>query len=221
MASHVAITDTNQYLYEDLHALCTTSLQILSEYYEFQSCPAIINFILPKSEHFHHSNVLFEENETDFYIGMQFSNQIFTDVFTIKNSSSKNHIPINTASIIAEETSHLKFILDAVEHNKKFSLIDIEMFGEIDRFLCLMHWNFKHHTLKIPHRWQSLHDICDIMFSGRRFLNHNIEIYIEAEKRAFYHLKNAFQDIWDNTFCDFSKIDNTAKLYLKNLRQFF
>lgn len=221
MPSHFKAIDTNEYLREDLNSLCTTSLQILSDYYEFQSCPSITNFLLPKTEDFQHSNVLFEEHEAEFYIGIQFSHQIFNDVLTIKNSPFKKYIPINTASVIAEETSHLKFILDAIEQNKKFSLIDIEMFGEIDRFLCLMHWNFKHQTLKIQHCWRSLHDICDIMFSGHRFMHHNIDLYIEAEKRAFYHLKNAFQNIWDNTFCDFSTIDHSAKTYLKKLRLFF
>lgn len=221
MISSQTNAEFNPCSYEELHTLCHTSLQILSDYYDFTYLPPITQFILPKSDTLCCSNVLFEETDNDVYIGVQFSHQIFDDIQEVKNTTKPGHIPINTAAVIAEEISHLKFILDAVENNKKISLIDIEMFGEIDRFLCLMHWNDKSTKLRIMHNWRSLHDICDCMFSGKRFLNQNLHLYIEAERRAFYHLKNAFQNIWDNTLCDFSSVHFAAKLYLKKLRQNF
>lgn len=212
--------ERNEDLHKSMDDLCSSSLQILSAYYDFQ-CQSIANFILPYSKGALQSNVLFQENEDCLSVGIQFSTQIFVDVSLNQNISRNSYISLNTASIIAEETSHLKFILDAVENDKKISLLDIEMFGEIDRFLCLMHWNYKQNTLKIPHNWSSLHDIFDTLFVGNRFLNHNLELYIEAEKRAFYHIKNAFQNVLDNTFCDFSTINQTAKTYLKKLRRIY
>lgn len=222
MKSKQSLTQVSECPYQNINELSETVLEILSEYYEFESYPSVMSFLMPNSNETFDSKVLFQETRDSFSIGIQFSNQIFSDMSSIQSKSNNNKkISLNTASVIAEEISHFQFIVNAVENQKKISLIDIEMFGEIDRFLCLMHWNFKHQTVKIPNRWQNLHDICDAIFSGPRFFNDNNELYIEAEKRAFYHLKTAFQNIWDNTFCDFSRINRSSKEYLKKLRRIF
>ena len=84
-----------------------------------------------------------------------------------------------------------------------------------------MHWDAKEPVFKLAHYWKNLHHICDHVFSGNRFLQQNLELYIKAETAAFKHLKCAFHKEWDATKFDFSDISKNASSYLKNLRESF
>ena len=200
---------------------CERALKILAAYYNFNSIPNIQNFLLAPSETPHcDGQVLFEECENEFFIGIQFAKEIHTRVQQ-NTLLSAHHV-----SVIAEELSHFKFLADVVDKETQTNLLTIETLGEIDRFLCVMHWNESLHnsendTSKINVKWKNIHQICDTVFTGDRFQKGDKKLYIEAENLAFKHLKEAFADKWDCSYYNFSAISKPARNYLTDLRMKF
>jgi hypothetical protein len=194
---------------------CEQSLEILNNYYSFSEIPKIKNFILPPSEkEFKKNQVLIFEENNYIYVGIQFSQNIYEKI-------KKNELlDANDIAIISEEISHFCFLCDLISLQKSTNILNLEVLGEIDRFLCLMHWNYinkKNEKLKIE--WKNFHEICDYVFTGNRFSSENINLYIQAENIAFKHLKNAFSNNWDYSHINFSKVEQEAKFYLNQVRQ--
>jgi hypothetical protein len=193
---------------------CETAIEILSRYYQFHGIPKISHFLLPLSETTEISGrVLFEEIDLDFFIGIQFGSCLCTEIL------NSEFISIHQAAVIAEESSHFQLISDAVKHKSQISILELEVLGEIDRFLCLMHWNQWNLNHQIKYKWKNIHQICDAVFQGDRFQLENPDLYVKAEHLAFRHLKNAFSDEWDSTNYDFSNINPKASRYLSQFRQ--
>jgi hypothetical protein len=172
---------------KNLLTTCESALRILSSYYTFHSQHPIEQFLMePLENTSQDGQVLFEENDEDVFIGIQFSKKII-------HPHDSNFLSPHQVSIIAEELSHFKLLSDCVQSEKKTSLLKLETLGEIDRFLCVMHWNsFELNSPKINRDWKNIHEICDTVFTGNRFKDENNKIYIEAENLAFKHLKNYF-----------------------------
>jgi len=196
---------------------CIQILKILEKYYHFSTTNSIQEFLIPPSSSIpeHSGQILFEEDKEneEFFIGVQFGTKIMNE---FENNET---ISINSLSVLSEEMSHFKLLLDTVLNNTSISMLELEMLGEIDRFLCLMHWNQESSLQKLALTWQNLHDICDAVFIGDRFFGENKKLYIDAEALAFKHLKLAFKDDWDATYYDFSKINGKAKNYLATMRK--
>ena len=197
---------------------CENLLKIMSKYYCFVNCESLDCFVLPPSDNIpgNCGQILFEENfENDiFFIGIQFGKEIVGDF------ENNDFISLNSLAVVSEEISHFKIISDTVSLKSTISILEIEMLGEIDRFLCLMHWNYENNFQKINKDWKNLHDICDEVFVGNRFTGVNDKLYIDAEALAFRHLKEAFSQEWDSSYYDFSKINDKAKNYLSNMRKY-
>ena len=196
---------------------CNHLLNIMSKYYSFLNTDPIENFVLPPSNSIpgNCGQILFEENyeNDEFYIGIQFGTEI------IKEFENNDVISINSLAVVSEELSHFKLITDTVLLNSLITKLEIEMLGEIDRFLCLMHWDFESNIQKTNKNWNNLHDICDEVFIGNRFTGINDKLYIEAEALAFKHLKEAFSYEWDSSYYDFSRVNEKSKKYLSHLRK--
>lgn len=200
-----------------LFSSCNHLINILSSYYNFYNQDPIENYLIsaPTGElHANCGQTLFEENSesNELYIGIQFGEYIIDEI------ENNEFISLNSLAVISEEVSHFKIIIDSVILNSSISKLEIEMLGEIDRFICLMHWNQLKINPKLTNNWKNLHDICDLVFQGNRFVSED-NIYREAEGLAFKHLKKAFMNNWDSSYFDFSKIDNQAKEYLSKLRE--
>ncbi|APJ03093.1 hypothetical protein [Silvanigrella aquatica] len=196
---------------------CENILKIISKYYNFTECESLENFVLPVSNSLPDNcgQILFEENpnEDELFIGIQFGKDIMQDF------ECNKIISLNSLAVVSEEISHFKILIDTVQLNSSVSLLEVEMLGEIDRFLCLMHWNEDSKEQKINNNWQNLHDICDAVFTGNRFTGVNDKLYIEAEGMAFKHLKEAFSKEWDTSHYDFTQINSKAKTYLTKMRK--
>jgi len=204
-----------------IEKVCIHAETILNEYYNFTPTVSLKSFIIPPLKQNNDlSCVIFQENKEDFYIGIQFEKLVFEETHKL-GINLQNFFSIHAAAIVSEEISHFKMIIDAVENKHNISNLDIEIMGEIDRFLCLMHWNEFSHCFKLNHNWQNIHDICDFVFQGPRFKNVADDLYIIAENRAFHHLKNAFCLEWDESKFNFSKVSKNASNYLKRLRNNF
>jgi hypothetical protein len=196
---------------------CENLLQIMSKYYCFVNCESLESFVLPPTDTIPDNcgQILFEENieDNEFFIGIQFGKEIFGDF------ENNDFVSLNSLAVVSEEISHFKIITDTVSLNSVISILEIEMLGEIDRFLCLMHWNAVNSQQKMNRDWKNLHDICDEVFVGNRFTGVNDKLYIDAEALAFKHLKEAFSQGWDSSYYDFTKINDKAKNYLSNMRK--
>lgn len=201
--------------YNKLLTSCNYLIKILAKYYSFYNEESIDSYVIPSSENIaaNCGQTLFEENyeNNEIFIGIQFGENIIHEV---ENSS---FISLNSLAVLSEEISHFKCIVDSITLNSNISKLDIEMLGEIDRFICLMHWNQLKISPKLNFEWKNLHNICDLVFQGERFSSNN-PLYIEAECLAFKHLKQAFSHDWDATNYDFSTVNNKAKNYLTKLR---
>ncbi len=195
---------------------CNNLIKILSHYYNFYNKDSISEFFINSNDNFpeNRGQTLFEENleNNEIFIGIQLGKHILNE---IENNQT---ISLNSLAVLSEEVSHFKVIVDSVTLNSNISKLEIEMLGEIDRFICLMHWNQLNIFPKLNVEWKNLHDICDLVFQGERFMNDNM-LYIEAECLAFKHLKEAFSQNWDSSYFDFSKINQKAKCYLSELRK--
>lgn len=193
---------------------CEAAIEILSKYYRFCGVSKISHFLLPLSESVGSSGrVLVEEVDSDIYIGIQFGSG-----FCGENMNS-NFLSLHQVAVIAEESSHFQLISDAINQKTQISILELEILGEIDRFLCLMHWNQENLNHQIQHKWKNIHQICDLVFQGDRFQLENTDLYVKAEHLAFKHLKNAFSDEWDSTNYDFSNINPKASRYLSEFRE--
>jgi hypothetical protein len=160
--------------------------------------------------------VFIEELEEEVFIGIQFAKEI------VGHMTTSQEVTPHDVSVLAEELSHFKFLADVVENEAKTSLLILETMGEIDRFLCVMHWNhMAMENAKFTNHWKNIHEICDYVFTGDRFHHKDKKLYIDAENLAFKHLKAAFADKWDCTHYNFSEINQSAQNYLQPLRRKF
>lgn len=199
-----------------LATLCEHALLILNRYYFFPQIPQLAPFILtnPHSPLSKRSGrVLFQDDPQCFFIGIQFDGELIEAV------QKQDTLFPHDLAVIAEESSHFKLLIDAVEQDRPTTRLEIEMLGEIDRFLCLLHWNATNMIPAIHAPWQNLSELCDLVFTGERFQEEDHELYQKAEGLAFKHLKKAFAHQWDATRFDFGHIHSDARAYLAQLRQ--
>lgn len=205
---------------EAMLAICRKVHDILTGYYAFSEVPNFNSFLMPPTERLGLAGMVYceESPATDeVFIGMQFGRAL-TENVSLEPSLS-NHC----LAVIAEETSHLQGILDACTGNHAISILDLEILGEIDRFLCLMHWNTMPALCGLPFlatRWDNLHDICDVVFAGDRFGGQPPKpLYLDAEALALRHLQTAFKANWNSSRFDFTHSNKEAAQYLSKVRQ--
>lgn len=201
-----------------LASLCEHSLRILNRYYNFHALPQLAPFIFESAQASisqRSGQVLFQEDAENLFIGIQFGTELIQAV------CAQGSLFSHDVAVIAEESSHFKFLLDTIEHNSQTTQLEIETLGEIDRFLCLLHWNATSMLPAVEAPWQNLSQLCDFVFSGPRFQKTDCELYIKAEGLAFKHLKTAFAQQWYDTHFNFHHVHAPARAYLTHMRTRF
>ncbi|MBX9703992.1 MAG: hypothetical protein K2X39_07540, partial [Silvanigrellaceae bacterium] len=192
---------------------CKQAFHILALYYDFDTYPNFKPFLYENAQTSQNCGKVFFDHikETDeLYIGLNFGKDFYQE---------HKRFNLNEFAIIAEETSHFKLLIDAFQQQTKVTRLNLEMLGEIDRFIVLMHSCFIDLPFTFEPYWKNLHELCDIFFQGQRFPHEPEPLYFDAETLALYHLQQAFFSQWDNTYVDFQKISYQGKQYLKKLRQ--
>ncbi|NBO38979.1 hypothetical protein EBU99_10395 [bacterium] len=124
---------------------------------------------------------------------------------------------LHSLSVICEEISHFFHLTDAAEQNLQVSALQLEAWGEIDRFLSFLHWNSFFPHLALQNHFHNCREVCDVLFEQRDFVAENCELYREAESLAFHHLKRAFSHCWSNQQIDCSSVDPRAQNYLRGV----
>ncbi|NDD93341.1 hypothetical protein EBZ37_14830, partial [bacterium] len=187
----------------------------LSQFYALNLQYDISQFVLPSDDSLGlGGHVILNEQQSNAYLALQFGTQIEQCVL-----EQKDFAP-NTLAVLAEEVSHFHLLVDACETDSKISTFELEVQGEIDRFLALLYWNeWFLNRRKLKLEFKNLQELCDHVFEGQRFRGQVTQLYPEAESLAFYHLKNAFSKTWDNSYFNFSEVNPFAQSYLRNLRK--
>jgi hypothetical protein len=150
-----------------------------------------------------------ENTETDeAFVALEFPYSLRQDV------DKNTHLNVQSLSVVCEELSHLFHYTDAAASNYSISVLDLETIAEIDRFLCFMHWNdfFPEQRIELSH--ENCMDLCDTLFSRRVFQAEDKGVYLDAESKAFYHIKKAFSHCWTKRWLDTSCFDTSARAYL-------
>lgn len=220
---------------------CDASYHILSSYYCYSEKPHFDSFLLPACADLGNAGRVLLEHDTttnELFLGLQFGLGLEENLPAMTGHKNQNSLQISghLLAVIAEETSHLQALCDAARLEVGISRLDLEVLGEIDRFLTLMHWNglvgrampwaaLKKHTdlhfPPLPNVWRNLHDLCDFMFSGQRFGENTDPLYFDVEALALQHLKKAFVKEWDCTRTDFTRVSIGAQIYLQSMRASF
>ena len=192
-----------------LVGLCELSFSTLAKYYTFAPSPFdFASFLLPASPVLGLAGeVLVEECAAagEVFLGVRFGEAIY------KMAQNSPRDPL-LLGIIAEETSHLVTLAEAAQSERKISHLSLEVLGEIDRFIVLLH------AAEV-----SLADLCDYLFEGQRFAQNlpleKLEMYVKAEELAFLHLREAFRQNWTDWAFPWGEAHKPAANYLSALRE--
>lgn len=124
-----------------------------------------------------------------------------------------------TLSVICEEVSHFFHLVNAAQHMTRVSVLQLEALGEIDRFVCFLHWNAFFPDLSLLQKIDNCSDAVELLFERRLFKTPHKELYIDAEDLAFYHLRRAFSHCWTQRYFDASQFDLRARKYILALAE--
>jgi hypothetical protein len=227
-----------------LAKLCRRAHGILAPYYAWHSAaPEFDAFLVaPEARLGRGGAVLLEEDaEGDsLFLGICFGEQLAREA--AHRAAHGSEPGLHAVAVVAEETSHFMTLVEAADRGVAVSRLDLETLGEIDRFLALLHWGGQdgegtegkegsegttaHAGGGRPNasaeqaRLLSIRDVCDAVFTGERFApGPDASVYVEAEARAFSHLRRAFARRWDDRGFDARRVDPDAARYLEDVRE--
>ena len=199
----------------ELSNLCLYTQEVLREVYQDlhfveDFCP----YILPKDSGLAGSSrVLFEEESesSDLFLGIHFC-------ASLRTSIEENGHSLQTLSVVAEETSHFLALADTASRGGQTSLLNLEVLGEIDRFLVFCHrFSFGGRT---PLKLQAVLDLLFEQHPLREGLSPEETLrYQEAEHLAFHYLKSAFGNTWSQSHVDWGTLLRVAPAPLEELRR--
>lgn len=198
---------------EALVLLLNDVSNLLARYYNFSERPNFDDFLVPYDAQFiQGGRVLWQEQHGEAFASLQLGAQVW-------NEFGARCFSVNALTTIAEEVSHLHLLLDAVCSDSRISMLDLEVQGEIDRFLILLHWNAFQNSQPVNENYQNIHDLCDRVFSGKRFPENVSQLYLDAEGMALIELKKAFEREWDYSRFDPKCFSQDALCYLNGRRE--
>lgn len=196
--------------------LCRQAHSIFSSYYQLSDDePDFEAFLLAPREALGRGGAVLLEEDTPadstdgdgtLSLGLCFGTGLADDLV------HGNETSLHAVAVVAEETSHFLTLVEAAKRETMVSRLELETLGEIDRFLALLHW---HQDSRL-----SVHALCDVMFEGERFQKDtHLPLYVEAEARAFLHLRRAFAGVWENRGVDPRRVNTDAARYLREVRE--
>lgn len=189
--------------------------QLLARHYEIELDVTLSDFLLPPADELGlHGRVVCDEHKNELFVGIQFGTAF------MKTMDESGALTLQTLLVVAEEVSHFLLIHEAATREVSLTPLELEVQGEIDRFLMLLYWNALAQTSqKLPYQFKNLHEACDLVFTGTRFQEGVSPLYIDAEARAFIELKKAFSHAWDNSHFNFSQFNGLARNMLARHRE--
>jgi len=172
--------------------------------------------------------ILVHESEGNLELGIQFGTKLHEAFAT------PSQIGAHEFGIVSEEISHFLNLSAAANSQSRLSLLDLEVFGEIDRFIAFIYSKKILTDLKmneacpppdsLPRLMQmnsvSLAGLCESQFANRLFscTHETLPLYLQAETLALKHLQRAFEHHWNYSYLDASAFDERARAYLSELR---
>jgi hypothetical protein len=202
------MTSAPEFLEESL----TKLHQFLGTLYYETDVPSPQEFLLVGSEELgENGRVLIHESSGELEIGIQFGCAFE------KRFSRPYEIGFHEIGVVAEEVSHFRMVFLAAQVSQKISVLDLEVMGEIDRFVTLLH---AHQFFSNVRPFESIAQVCELIFSQRSFScnEQTQELYLCAESVALAHLNKAFSVHWNSSFVDSLDALQKARSYLVDLR---
>jgi hypothetical protein len=207
-----------------LETICNLS-NFFNEYYLRDSAPNPTDFLLsPDPSLALGGQILVHESEGSLEIGIQFGNELH-EAFTCPA-----RIGAHEFGIVSEEISHFLNLYAAASSQSSLSVLDLEVFGEIDRFIAFIYSKKiltdlkRNDTSPLPKVLQmnslSLAGLCESQFANRFFscTHETLPLYLQAETLALKHLQRAFGHRWNDSYLDNNAFDLRARAYLSDLR---
>jgi hypothetical protein len=215
----------SSYLIETIGNIST----FFNEYYLRDSAPNPIDFLLsPDPSLALGGQILVHESEGALEIGIQFGTELH-EAF-----ACPSRIGAHEFGIVSEEISHFLNLYAAASSQSSLSVLDLEVFGEIDRFIAFIYSNriLTDHKMNeaspqpnpLPRVLQmnslSLAGLCESQFANRFFscADETLPLYLQAETLALKHLQRAFGHRWNDSYLDSNVFDLRARAYLSELR---
>jgi hypothetical protein len=158
------------------------------------------------------------QSNTELQLGIEFGAELVQNLWKKDNSHVSQSLSISSMAIVIEEVSHFHLLTHAAFTQNPVSLLELEILGEIDRFVSLLYWNSWNNIFPLSKSWTNISQLCEELFGGIRFQKQTDPIYFQAETSAFKHLKSAFECIWDHSNLDVSFVPIKTINYLRNLR---
>jgi len=194
-------------------SLISSAWTFLNAFYAQRPALNIFDFI----QYAHHQSprVLVDDSSHPdaCYIAIEFPSEFKSDGRVLQRE------PVQSLSVICEEVSHFFHLVNAAEREIPLSALQLEALGEIDRFVCFLHWNAFFPALSLPHGIDNCSDAVELLFENRTFIAAQRELYAEAESLAFFHLRRAFSHCWTHRYFDSSRFDARAREYISSLAE--
>jgi hypothetical protein len=203
--------------------------KFFSEFYLHDALPDPKDFLLsPDPALALGGQILVHESEGTLELGIQFGTKLHEAFAT------PSQIGAHEFGIVSEEISHFLNLYAAANSQSSLSLLDLEVFGEIDRFIAFIYSKRILTDLNInvanpppnspPNSLLmnslSLAGLCESQFANRLFscAQETLPLYLKAETLALKHLQRAFEHRWTDSYLDASAFDERARSYLSELR---
>lgn len=205
---------------DHLRELARSVHDFLREYYSLDSSvnPDLSDFILASRDDLvTGGEVLVHEAEDGIELGIQFGSELERTLCRSVFSP-----PPHLLGVVTEEVSHFLAIMQAATQDSRLSQLDLEVLGEIDRFLIFLHARpvLERAGFGSGQNWAndttSLASLCHMVFESRHFLckPELLGTYLKAETIALSHLRKAFENRWNDSSCNRSRCDSSARSYL-------
>lgn len=195
--------------------------KFFNEFYLHDAPPDPLDFLLsPDPELAYGGQILVHESEGSLELGIQFGTELHA-AFSKPCLIGKHEI-----GIVSEEISHFLNLYAAASSRSRLSLLDLEVFGEIDRFIAFIYSRRILMDLPfagpnpVPLASLSLAGLCESLFARRLFscAEERLPLYLKAETLALKHLQRAFEHRWNDSSLDDTVFDERARTYLSALR---
>jgi hypothetical protein len=199
--------------------------KFFGEFYLHDSPPDPTDFLLsPDPALALGGQILVHESEGNLELGIQFGTKLHEAFAT------PSQIGAHEFGIVSEEISHFLNLYAAANSQSRLSLLDLEVFGEIDRFIAFIYskrilTDLNMNVATPPSNSLlmnslSLAGLCESQFANRLFscAQENLPLYLKAETLALKHLQRAFEHRWNDSYLDASAFDERARSYLSELR---
>jgi len=175
----------------------------LASFYRFEKLASVENHLLTSSDLNQFSenetklgSTFFVEEQDEIWAGVYFNSDLIQRILEQSPFQKLNQENLNDFLVLTEEVSHFHFVLNRYDRQIPVSKTEIEMQGEIDKWLVSSHL-LNHQSGKDHARV-----VFELLFNATKIVSADSEVYERASKLAFHAIK----DIKDHKIQDMQEV---------------